>query len=98
VYAYAAVSPEDGCLDYWMAPKMNTEHMSQFLAQVRTAHPGEFILMVLDGASPHKSKDLKIPEHMVLIPLPPYSPELNPKHQTKQRSKVSPAGPGLLTV
>ena len=78
VYAYAAVSPGDGCLDYWMAPKMNTEHMSQFLARVRTAHPGEFILMILDGASPHKSKDLKIPEHMVLIPLPPYSPELNP--------------------
>ncbi len=78
VYAYAAVSPGDGCLDYWTTPKMNTEYMSQFLAQVRTAHPEEFIIMILDGASSHKSKDLKIPEHMVLIKLPPYSPELNP--------------------
>jgi len=78
VYVYAAVSPGDGCLDYCTAQKMNTEFMNQFLAQVRTAHPKEFIIIVLDGASSHKSKDLKIPENMVFIKLPQYSPELNP--------------------
>lgn len=78
VYTYATVSPGDGCLDYRIAPKMNTDYMNQFLKQVRTTHPEEFIIMILDGASSHKSKDLKVPEHMVLIKLPPYSPELNP--------------------
>jgi len=34
--------------------------------------------MVLDGAGRHRAKDLRIPENMRLLPLPPYSPELNP--------------------
>jgi len=61
--------------------KMNTESMTRFLAQLSAAHNDEFIVMVLDGASSHKSKELKIPDNLSLIPLPPYSPELNPAEQ-----------------
>lgn len=78
VYEYAAVSPGDGSLDHWTTSAMNTDHMSQFLTQVRNAHPGEFIIMVLDGSGSHKGKMLQIPENVGLILLPPYSPELNP--------------------
>jgi len=78
VYEYAAVSPGDGSLDHWMTLSMDSEHMGQFLAQVRKAHPGEFIIMVLDGSSSHKCKKLQIPKNVELIFLPPYSPELNP--------------------
>jgi len=80
-YEYAAVSPWDGGLDFMTAEKMNTENMSRFLAQVSEAHQEEFIVMVLDGASSHKSKDLKIPKNVALVLLPPYSPELNPAEQ-----------------
>jgi len=80
-YEYATVSPWDGCLDFMTTEKMNTENMSSFLAQVSKAHNGEFIVMIVDGASSHRSKDLVIPENMVLIRLPPYSPELNPAEQ-----------------
>ena len=80
-YEYATVSPWDGCLDYMTADKMNTESMTRFLDQVSAAHSEEFIVMVVDGASSHKSKDLKIPDNVSLIPLPPYSPELNPAEQ-----------------
>ena len=80
-YEYAAVSPWDGCLDYMTAEKMNTENMSSFLDQVSKAHKQEFIIMVVDGASSHKSKDLKIPKNVSFIRLPPYSPELNPTEQ-----------------
>lgn len=80
-YEYAAVSPWDGCLDYMTADKMNTDSMTRFLTQVGAAHSEEFIVMVLDGASSHKSKDLKIPDNVSLIPLPPYSPEINPAEQ-----------------
>lgn len=80
-YEYAAVSPWDGFLDYMTAEKMNTENMSIFLAQVSEAHRDEFIIMVLDGASSHKSKELKLPKNVSLVPLPPYSPELNPAEQ-----------------
>lgn len=80
-YQYAAVSPWDGHLDYMTADKMNTENMTKFLSLVSEAHPNDFCIMILDGASSHKSKDLVIPENVSLILLPPYSPELNPAEQ-----------------
>lgn len=84
-YEYAAVSPWDGALDYMTAEKMNTEQMNRFLNQVSKAHKDEFIVMVLDGASSHKSKDLDIPANVALTLLPPYSPELNPAEQIWNR-------------
>jgi transposase len=60
---------------------MNTENMTRFLAQVSQAHKEEFIVMVVDGASSHRSKDLVIPENVALVRLPPYSRELNPAEQ-----------------
>jgi len=80
-YEYAAISPWDGCLDYMTADKMNTENMTNFLKQVSQTHADEFNIMVVDGASSHKSKDLVIPENVALVFLPPYSPELNPAEQ-----------------
>ena len=58
---------------------MNTERMSAFPAQVSAAHDKEFMLMVVDGASSHVSKDLVVPENIRLLRLPPYAPELNPQ-------------------
>ncbi len=79
VYVYGAVSPLQGELDWKISPKMNTEQMNQFLAQVSRAHPDDFIVMVVDGASSHRSQDLRVPENIRLHPLPGYSPELNPQ-------------------
>lgn len=79
VYVYAAVSPIQGGLDWRICREMNTKRMSEFLHQVSRAHRREFIIMVLDGASSHRAKDLKVPENMRLVPLPPYAPELNPQ-------------------
>lgn len=73
VYVYAAVSPIEGEMDWMISQKMNTEQMSAFLSQVSAAHPEDFIVMVLDGASSHKAKELKRPENIMLIGLPPYS-------------------------
>jgi transposase len=78
-YVYGAVSPVQGELDWKISEKMNTEQMNQFLDQVSDAHPDEFIVMVVDGASSHRSKELRIPENIRLHPLPGYSPELNPQ-------------------
>jgi transposase len=66
---------------YEYAEKMNTENMSRFLDQVSRAHQDQFIVMVVDGASSHKSKELEIPKNVSFIRLPPYSPELNPAEQ-----------------
>lgn len=53
--------------------------MAEFLAQVSQAHPAELVVMVLDGASSHKAKELAIPENIRLLTLPPYAPQLNPQ-------------------
>ena len=79
VYVYGAVSPIEGEFDWMTCRQMNTERMTEFLAQVSSAHVTDFILMVVDGASSHVSKDLVIPENIRLLRLPPYAPELNPQ-------------------
>jgi transposase len=52
--------------------------MQILLDEISARYPGDRIVMVLDGAGWHKGKDLKLPQNMRLLPLPPYSPELNP--------------------
>ncbi|MDD5095828.1 MAG: IS630 family transposase [Dehalococcoidia bacterium] len=84
-YEYAAVSPWDGALDYMTLEKMNTENMSRFLNQVHQNHPEDFMIMVLDGASSHRGKELIVPENISLVFMPPYSPELNPAEQIWNR-------------
>jgi hypothetical protein len=78
VYALAAVSPADGRLSSLVLPWVDTETMSIFLAQTALEFPGQYCIMLLDGAGWHRATALRIPPRMWLIPLPPYSPELNP--------------------
>jgi hypothetical protein len=60
---------------------VNTEARGLFLAEVSARHAAEFIVMGLDGAGWHKAKRLPIPANRRLIPLPPWSPQLNPAEQ-----------------
>jgi len=78
-YVYGAVSPVEGQLDWMVCRKMNTELMGQFLAQVSTAHPRDFMVMIVDGASSHVANALVVPENIRLHRLPAYSPQLNPQ-------------------
>jgi transposase len=49
--------------------------LRQFIAEVsQDVH----VLLLWDGAGFHMSKKLKIPENVIIVPLPSYSPELNP--------------------
>ena len=80
-YEYAVVSPWDGSLDHMTCEKMNTDNMNRFLGKISKKYCKEFIVIVLDGASSHKSKDLMVPENVACVLLPPYSPELNPAEQ-----------------
>ena len=78
-YVYGAVSPLEGELDWRICSVMNTEQRGTFLAQVRAAHPKDFIVMVVDGASSHVAKALVVPENIRLHRLSAYSPELHPQ-------------------
>lgn len=78
IYAFSAVSPHDGVMDSLVLPWVNAETMSLFLAEVAQRHPKEFIVMVMDQAGWHVAGELQVPQNMLLVLLPPYSPELNP--------------------
>jgi hypothetical protein len=77
-YVYGAVSPFEGDVDWMIADSMKTVNMNLFLQQISEAHPRDYILLVTDGAGSHKTPDLKLPDNMAVLLLPPYSPELNP--------------------
>jgi transposase len=72
------VSIPDGQLNSLILPQTDTFCMQIFLDEISSRYPKERIVMVLDGAGWHKSNSLAIPKNMKLLPLPPYSPELNP--------------------
>jgi transposase len=55
--------------------------MNLHLEEISKRYPEQHIVLVLDNAAWHKSQELVVPENMTLLPLPPYSPELNPVEQ-----------------
>jgi len=77
-YAYGAVSIMDGQWDSLVLPSTDTICMQIFLDEIASRYPDDRIVMVLDGAGWHRGGKLVVPENMRLLPLPAYSPELNP--------------------
>lgn len=78
VYAFVAVSPQDGQMTSLILPWVDAKLMGLFLAHTAAQFPDEHCIMLLDGAGWHKANDLVVPANMTLVPLPPYSPETNP--------------------
>ncbi len=78
VYVMSAVSPKDGRLVSLVMPWVDSEVMSIFLSHTAQEFPDDLCVLIFDGAGWHRANDLRVPKNMVLIPLPPYSPELNP--------------------
>ena len=80
-YAYGAVEPLTGESTFLILPYCNTICMNIFLSELSVAYPDDYILLVADGATWHKSKKLEIPSNIEIFPLPPYTPEMNPIEQ-----------------
>jgi hypothetical protein len=76
---HGAVSPKDGTCVYLIMPTSNTACFQVFLDVLARRFARQDILLVLDGAPNHRCGDLAVPNNIMLLYLPPYSPELNPK-------------------
>ncbi len=59
-------------------PKANSAMMSLFLAHVAREYAGYFIVMQVDRAGWHGSKELVVPENIRLLAQPAHSPEVQP--------------------
>lgn len=78
IYAYSAIAPATGDCFSMIAPFCNTESMNCFLSLLANQYSNYRIVLLLDKAGWHISQNIRLPDNLVLIHLPPYSPELNP--------------------
>ena len=79
LYVIGAVCPQTGQSVELLSPTINTNMMSSFFEQFAAEVSSDIhVVMVWDQAGFHTSKNLKIPANVTIVPLPPYSPELNP--------------------
>ncbi len=72
-----AFSPITGDHFQLILPHCNADNFQVFLNDFSKENTKELKIMVLDNGRFHKAKRLIIPENIVLVFLPPYSPELN---------------------
>jgi len=77
-YAFSSVCPETGNLFSLIMPYADSQAMSIFLKLLSEQQQTERIILCMDKAGWHTSKQLEVPKNIILWFLPPYSPELNP--------------------
>jgi transposase len=77
-YLFGAFSPITGTHFTLELPKCNADCFQLYLDEFSKQHLDEFKIVFLDNGAFHKAKELDIPPNMVLLFIPPYSPELNP--------------------
>ena len=78
-YLLSAVCPASEKAAALVLPRADTAAMSLHLAEIATVvGPDAHAVLILDGAGWHSTKALVVPTNLTLLPLPPYSPELNP--------------------
>ncbi len=80
-YAYGAIEPLTGESFFLVLPYSNTICMNIFLEGLSKNYPDDVIILVLDGASWHRSKTLTVPVNIQLFYLPPATPQMNPIEQ-----------------
>lgn len=81
-YVYGAASHTTGESCALVLPYANTNAMNIFLQELSAKVSSEkHVALIVDNAGWHKAKQLIIPDNITLVPLPPYSPELNAMEQ-----------------
>jgi transposase len=78
VWLYAAVEPATGEGCVLLLPRTDGARLEIFLGAFRAAVPDGTVALVLDGSGGHTSGRVSWPAGLERLPLPAYSPELNP--------------------
>lgn len=86
-YIYGAFSPINGDHFVLEMPRCDSANFQVFLNEFSFSNSNELKIVVLDNGAFHKAIKLIIPENIILVFLPPYSPELNPAEKIWQRIK-----------
>jgi hypothetical protein len=78
-YLFGAICPARGTGAALVMPTVSIDAMNKHLAEIsQCVSVSAIALLILDGAGWHSSPQLIVPDNnIVLLPLPPYAPELN---------------------
>ena len=88
VYLYGAVEPLTGERFFLEFSHITSECFQCFIEKFSEAFADSLNVLVLDNGRFHQAKSLEIPENIVFVFLPPYSPELNPIERLWQDMKA----------
>jgi len=72
------VEPTTGDAFWWELPRLDADCFTVFLRQFGQQYAESLNIILLDQAPAHVAQRVQIPENVVLMWLPAYSPELNP--------------------
>lgn len=87
-YIFGAICPSKNKGAAIVSSVCNTNAMNEHLKEIsHNIEDGFHAILVHDNAGWHSSLALEVPENITLLPLPPYSPELNPQEQIWQYLK-----------
>jgi hypothetical protein len=79
-YLFGAICPHRAVGAAMITPHANVEAMNLHLVEISTqVTPRAHAILVCDGAGWHqRGRQLRVPDNITLLTLPPYTPELNP--------------------
>ncbi|GAP99024.1 transposase [Leptolyngbya sp. NIES-2104] len=88
-WIYGAVDPATGEAFFLEFSHVDTDCYQLFLDQFSQAYPETLNILQVDNGRFHTSKDLVVPENIILLFQPPYCPELNPIERLWQHLKAN---------
>lgn len=80
-YLYGSYSPVDGASFVWEINGVSCKIFESYLHDFSLYRPEELKVLVIDNAGFHSTKNIVVPKNIVLLRIPPYTPELNPCEQ-----------------
>jgi len=89
---YGAVEVRTGECFFLDGERMNADGFQAFLDGFAEKHPADFHVMQVDNARFHTAARLELPDNVMLLYQPPYSPEVNPIEQVWAWAKGGIAG------
>lgn len=87
VWLWGIFSMKTGKSFYWETPIVNNQIFEDYLDAYGRIDPHIFKIVIIDNAGFHSTKNIKIPNNVYLLRIPPYCPELNPAEKMWQWTK-----------
>lgn len=86
-WLWGSFSPITGETFCMTTRNVTKEFFIKYLEDFSEHKPKELKIIIIDNASFHSTKDVKLPDNIILLPIPPYCPELNPAEKIWQWMK-----------